>query len=107
MTTTNAFAGGIPDGLAMYLCNATLSSCYSDDSSTTAMLVLGLAGTPLTPSSFTLNAATAQGLPAPVVTAATGSGGTTAPEPPAVLLLGLGVLALAFWSRKRQAAAER
>ena len=58
MTTTNAFAGGIPDGLAMYLCNATLSSCYSDDSSTTAMLVLGLAGTPLTPSSFTLNAAT-------------------------------------------------
>jgi hypothetical protein len=107
MTTTNAFAGGIPDGFAMYLCNATLSSCYSDDSSTTAMLVLGLAGTPLTPSSFTLNAATAQGLPAPVVTAATGSGGTTAPEPPAVLLLGLGVLALAFWSRKRQAAAER
>jgi hypothetical protein len=107
MTTTNAFAGGIPDGLAMYLCNATLSSCYSDDSSTTAMLVLGLAGTPLTPSSFTLNAATAQGLPAPVVTAATGSGGTTAPEPPAVLLLGLGVLALAFWSRKRQVAAER
>lgn len=107
MTTTNAFAGGIPDGFAMYLCNATLSSCYSDDSSTTAMLVLGLAGTPLTPSSFTLNAATAQGLPAPVVTAATGSGGTTAPEPPAVLLLGLGVLALAFWSRKRQVAAER
>jgi PEP-CTERM motif len=105
LATTNAFAGGIPDGFAMYLCNATLSSCYSDDSSTGAMLVLGLTGSPLTPSSFTLNAATAQGLPAPVVTAASGS--TTAPEPPALLMLGLGILALAFWSRKREAAAQR
>jgi hypothetical protein len=102
LTTTNAFASGIPDGVAMYLCNVSLSSCYSDDSSTTAMLVLGLAGTPLTPSSFTLNAATAQGLPAPVVTEATGSGSTTMPEPPAVLLLGLGLLAVAFWSRKHE-----
>jgi hypothetical protein len=109
MTTTNAFAGGIPDGFAMYLCNATITSCYSDDSSTTAMLVLGLAGTPLTPSSFTLNAASAQGLPAPVVTAATGSGtgGSTMPEPSAALLLGLGLLALAFWSRKREAPAQQ
>lgn len=109
MTTTNAFAGGIPDGFAMYLCNVTLGSCYSDDSSTTAMLILGLAGTPLSPSSFTLNAATAQGLPAPVVTAATGSGtgGTSMPEPPAILLLALGLLALAFWLRKREAPARQ
>lgn len=99
MTTTNAFAGGIPDGFAMYLCNATLSSCYSDDSSTTAMLVLGLGGTPLAPSSFTLNGASAQGLPAPVVTVATGSGtgGSSMPEPPAVLMLGLGLLAVAIY----------
>jgi hypothetical protein len=94
MTTTNAFASGIPDGFAMYVCNTTLSSCYSDDSNTTAMLVLGLTGSPLTPSSFTLNAATAQDLPAPVVTAA----GATVPEPPSVLLLAFGIVALALCS---------
>jgi hypothetical protein len=99
MTTTNAFAGGIPDGFAMYLCNATLSSCYSDDSVSGAMLILGLGGSPLTPASFTLNGASAQGLPAPVVTvpASTG-GGTTMPEPPSALLLGIGIAVLAISS---------
>jgi hypothetical protein len=106
MTTTNNFAGGTPDGFTMYLCNVSLSSCYSDDSSTGAMLILGLAGTPLSPSSFTLNGASAQGLPAPVVTAAAGSGGTTMPEPPATLLLAIGLLAVAYWSRTREAAAQ-
>jgi hypothetical protein len=107
MNTTNNFAGTTPDAFSMAICNTSFSVCYSDDAGTGAMLVLGLAGTPLTPSSFTLNGASAQGLPAPVVTASTGSGGTTMPEPPAVLLLGLGLLALAVWSRKREAAAQR
>jgi hypothetical protein len=98
MTTTNNFAGGAPDGFAMYLCNATLSDCYSDDLSTGALLVLGLGGTPLTPSSFTLNGASAENLPAPVVTAGTGTVPT--PEPGGLLLFGLGALVLAPWARK-------
>jgi hypothetical protein len=99
MTTTNAFAGGIPDGFAMYLCNTTLSSCYSDDSVSGALLILGLGGTTLTPASFTLNGASAQGLPAPVVTVSTSTGGgTTMPEPPSVLLLGIAIGALALCS---------
>lgn len=98
MTTTNNFAGGAPDGFAMYLCNATLSDCYSDDSSTGALLVLGLGGTPLTPSSFTLNGASAENLPAPVVTVGTGTVPT--PEPGSLLLFGLGALVLAPWARK-------
>ena len=93
MTTTNNFAGGIPDGFAMYLCNSTLTTCYSDDASTGAMLILGLGGTSLSPSSFTLNAASAQSLPAPVVTATSGSG-TTAPEPSNLLLLATGLMGL-------------
>jgi len=94
MTTTNNFAGSIPDGFAMYLCNSTLTDCYSDDpSGSGAMLILGLAGTPLAPSSFDLYTASAEELPAPVVTT-TSAGSSNVPEPPAVLLLGFGVLAL-------------
>lgn len=99
MTTTNNFAGGIPDGFAMYLCNTTFSSCYSDDSVSGAMLILGLGGTKLTPASFTLNGASAQDLPAPVVTVPTSTGGgKTVPEPPSALLLGISIVALALRS---------
>jgi hypothetical protein len=101
LTTTNAFAGGIPDGFAMYLCNATLTSCYSDDSVSGAMLILGLGGTPLSSSSFTLNGASAQDLPAPVVTTATGTG-STMPEPSSSLLLSVAMLALIACSRAKR-----
>jgi hypothetical protein len=87
MTTTNDYAGAIPDGFDMYLCSADLTSCYSDDASG-AMLILGLTGAPLTPSSFTLFTASAQNLPAPVVTAVS----ATVPEPSSVFWLALLVL---------------
>jgi len=99
LTTTNNFAGGIPDGFAIYVCDATLSACYSDDLSTSAMLVLGLTGANLSPSSFTLNGASAQGLPAPVVTVPLG--GST-PEPSTLLLLTIGVLTLASIHYRRR-----
>jgi len=38
LTTTNAFAGGTPDGFLMYLCDASFSTCSSNDPSTDAML---------------------------------------------------------------------
>jgi len=90
LDTTNNFAGGTPDAFAMYICDATLSTCYSDDTSSGAMLVLNLTGGTLTPSSFILNGASDQGLAAPVVTAAT----TAAPEPTSFLLLAVGIAAL-------------
>ncbi|MGA2811329.1 MAG: hypothetical protein ABSG16_08025 [Candidatus Acidiferrum sp.] len=100
MTTTNNFAGGIPDGFAMYLCNTTFTDCYSDDLSTTALLVLGLGGTALTPASFTLNGASAQDLPAPVVTVPSGTGTTPIPEPGTFVTLSLACLAMALCSRR-------
>lgn len=92
LTTTNNFAGGTPDAFAMYVCDSTLSTCYSDDASTTAMLVLNLNGTTLTPGSFILNGASAQGLFAPVVSVVT----VSTPEPSSLLLLAgaLGALGL-------------
>jgi hypothetical protein len=99
MTTTNAFAGSIPDGFAMYLCSTTFSSCYSDDSVSGAMLILGLGGTALTPSSFTLNAASAQDLPAPVVTEATSSS-SPVPEPPSWILVAAGLVIMAVLRRR-------
>ena len=101
METTNNFAGGIPDGLAMYVCDATLTTCYSDDSSTFAMLVLGLDGSPLSPSSFTLNGAMDQDLPAPVVTEGTG---TTTPEPSTFALFALAMLAFVALARRKHRA---
>jgi hypothetical protein len=87
LTTTNNFAGGsTPDQLAMYVCDAGVDTCYSNDSATAAMLTLDLTGVTLRPSSFTRNAASAQDLPAPVVTIA------SVPEPASLLLLAAGLV---------------
>jgi len=92
LTTTNNFAGTTPDAFSMSVCDTSFD-CYSDDTSTGAMLVLNLTGGTLTPASFTLNGASAQNLPAPVVTNA------AVPEPSSLLFLGLGIVALALCSR--------
>jgi hypothetical protein len=90
LNITNTLGGGTPDALAMYLCDAALSSCYSNDSSSGAMLVLNLPGGTLSPSSFILNGASDQGLPAPIVTT---SGTSSVPEPSSSLFLVMGVVA--------------
>jgi hypothetical protein len=95
LDTTNSFAGTAPDALAMYVCDLSFN-CYSDDP-TTALLVLSLTGSPLSPSSFSLSGASAQGLPAPVVVI---PGNTTTPEPATLFLLGSGV-AFAAAGRKK------
>ena len=87
LNISNIFGGGTPDALAMYLCDAALSSCYSNDSSSGAMLVLNLTGGTLSPSSFILTGADDQGLLAPVVTIP----GTSVPEPSSPLLLLIGL----------------
>jgi hypothetical protein len=93
LTTSNNFAGATPDAFAMSICDTSFN-CYSDDPNTGAMLVLNLTGETLTPASFTLNGASAQDLPAPVVTGVSAA----APEPLSALLLGFGVVALALCS---------
>ena len=87
LTTTNNPDGGTPDAFSMSVCNTTLTTCYSDDVVTGALLVLNLTGGTLSPSSFTLNGASAQGLSAPVV--------TPVPEPATLLLLCAGLLGIA------------
>jgi hypothetical protein len=85
LNTTDAFAGGSPDGFLLYLCDATFSTCYSDDAVTDSLLALSLTGTPLTTADLVLNGAVAQGLHAPMVEAV--------PEPglgPIVAAIGLG-----------------
>jgi hypothetical protein len=85
LNTTNEFAGGAPDGFLMYLCDASFTTCYSDDPLTDSLLFLSLTGDPLTTSSLALQSASAQGLDAPTV--------TSVPEPRVsftVLALGLG-----------------
>ena len=100
LNITNNFPGGTPDSFAMYVCDAAQSTCYSDDMSTGAMLVLNLTGGMLSPSDFILNGASAQGLAAPVVTA------LTTREPSSVPLLAVGLAALAGLARKRAVARE-
>ena len=95
LTTTNNFAGTTPDAFSMSVCDTSFN-CYSDDPNTGAMLVLNLEGGTLTPSSFTLNGASAQGLPAPVV-----SEFSPTPEPPSLILMGTGLLMVCILWRKR------
>ena len=96
MTTSNAFSGiGQPDAFSMLVCAADFSACYSDNV-TGALLELDLSGNALGPASFTLNGASAQGLPAPVVTLA------SVPEPGSLLLLATGLLAVASGRKSRR-----
>lgn len=87
LTTTNNLEGVAPDGFVMAVCDTSFD-CYSDNPDG-ADLELGLNGAPLTPTSFLLTGASAQGLPAPVVT--TASSGTV-PEPSSLALLAVGLL---------------
>jgi hypothetical protein len=92
LNATNNFSGGVPDQFAMFLCDGTVTTCYSDDA-TGAMLVLDLIGGALSPSSFLLFGAGLQNLAAPVVTAV--------PEPSTLLLFGGGLAALVARARRR------
>jgi PEP-CTERM motif len=87
LATTDNFSGGTPDAFAMFLCDSTVSTCYSDDAVSGAMLILNLTGGTVSPSGFILNGASDQGLPAPVVT----SPSTSVPEPASLLLLAIGL----------------
>ena len=86
LTATNNFVGSVPDQFAMFLCDVTVTTCYSDDSSTGAMLLLDLVGGTLSPSSFGVFGASDQELPAPVVTSA------AVPEPATLLLVSGGLI---------------
>lgn len=100
LNTTDAFAGGSPDGFLMYLCNASFSTCYSDDPVTDSLLFLSLTGDPLTTKNLVLNGASAQGLNAPTV--------ASIPEPRLsliVLAFGLGTALLS--SRKPKSDSQR
>ena len=92
LTSTNNYSGPVPDQFAFYLCDATISACFSDDESG-AMLLLDLVGGPLTPSSFVRFGAAGAGLDAPTVTEAPVS--VPVPEPGTLLLLA-GGLSVAF-----------
>ncbi|HTS11772.1 MAG TPA: NF038129 family PEP-CTERM protein [Candidatus Limnocylindrales bacterium] len=98
---TDNFAGGTPDTFAMEICDSTFSTCYSDDVNTGAMLVLNMTAGPLSASSFILNGASQQNLPAPVVTAL----GVESPEPASLPLLVLGLLWLARMKARRPSGA--
>jgi hypothetical protein len=92
-TTTDSFSGGSPDAFQMYLCDATFTTCYSDDPVTSSLLTLQLTGTPLTTSSVVLNGASAQRLNSPSV--------TSVPEPRFAPLAGLFIAVLALAARRR------
>lgn len=85
LTSTNNFAGPVPDQFAMYLCDATIITCYSDDGSG-AMLLLDLVGGIVSPENFVRFGASSEGLDAPTVTAA-----VPVPEPGTLLLLTAGL----------------
>jgi len=91
ITATNNFSGGgSPDGFSMGLYTPDFSACYSDDQVGCLLLQLDIAGGTLSASSFTLNGASAEGLPAPIVTLV-----GTLPEPASLLLLIIGIMSLA------------
>jgi hypothetical protein len=96
LNTTNHFAGGVPDQFAMFLCDAAIATCYSDDAATGALLLLDLTGGSLTASSFVTIGASAQYLPAPVV--------SPVPEPSTTLLFG-SAATLALIRRRRRGGA--
>jgi len=79
LDATSNFTGPVPDQFSMFVCDAILSTCYSDDGSG-ALLLLDLSGGTISPTSFAVFGAAGQGLPAPVVTS------VVAPEPGALLL---------------------
>jgi len=103
LNTSNSFSGGgIPDQLAMYVCDGPFATCYSDDASG-AMLLLDLSGGALATSRFVTFGAAAQGLNAPVVTEITQTPDPTpVPEPGTVLLLGGGLLGLIRRARSKR-----
>jgi len=92
LDATSNFTGPVPDQFSMFVCDAILSTCYSDDGSG-ALLLLDLNAGPISPASFVLFGASGPGLPAPVVTA-------IAPEPATVSLL-LAAAAVAACRRRR------
>ena len=94
LTSTNNFTGPVPDQFAMYLCDATIVTCYSDDGSG-AMLLLDLVGGIVLPENFVRFGASSEGLDAPTVTVA-----VSVPEPGTLLLLASG-LAVAVRRRLR------
>lgn len=104
LNTTNEFSGAsIADRFGMFLCDGSLTTCYSDDANIGAMLLLDLSGGTLSSSSFVTFAATLQSLDAPIVTEITAN---TVPEPGTMVLLGSGVIAVvcrrASWRSARR-----
>ena len=94
LSITNNYAGGTPDQLAMSVCDDTLSTCYSDDAGTGALLLLDFSGAPLAPSSFIASGASAQNLGAPSV--------AQVAEPGTALLLLLGAGGARAVARRHQ-----
>jgi hypothetical protein len=94
LNATNNFTGPVPDQFAMFVCDAGLITCYSDDASG-ALLLLDLVGDPLSPASFVLFGASQEGLPAPVVTVT-----ATTPEPGTLWLFAAAAASVAHRRRR-------
>jgi hypothetical protein len=92
LATTDNSAGGPPDAFSMGLYAPDLSACYSDDQSSCSLLQIELNGGPPIISAI---GASAQGVPAPVVTT------EAVPEPSSAWLLGAGTMLIAYGLRQR------